>query len=72
MDVNQNDCDDNFAIYKNIEPLYYILETKKERERQNTCHQRPTTTPPQPKMKQGGSPCSGSPELVGKACIHLG
>ena len=26
MDVNLNDCHDNFAIYKNIE-LYYILET---------------------------------------------
>ena len=26
MDVNLNDCHDNFAIYKNIES-YYILET---------------------------------------------
>ena len=36
MDVNQNDCDDNFAIYKNIESLYCILETKKKRERDRT------------------------------------
>ena len=26
MDVNLNDCHDNFSIYKNIES-YYILET---------------------------------------------